>query len=146
MTTARAAAAVVTCLGLVAAGCGGGADGPTLHPVSGRVEIPGGDATALAGCNIDAALDTDPTIHASGEVGPDGRFTLETLHGGKIRKGAQEGRYRVVIIFPDDDREAKRRAAKAVDPKVRKFDTSGLTIEVPAAGEVVLRVPAREKK
>jgi hypothetical protein len=142
MTTARAAAAALAWAGLAAAaGCGGGPDGPKLHPVSGKVEVVGGDTAALAGCTIDAALDSDPTVHASGEIKADGSFTLETLHAGVIRRGAREGRYKARINFPDDDPAARKKAAKAVDPKVKKFDTSGLSFEVPTTGDVVLKVP-----
>jgi hypothetical protein len=119
MSSVRAAAAALAFAGVAAAvgaGCGGGSGGPAMHPVSGRVEHPGGDVSALAGCIIDARHETEQGVHASGEIQSDGRFTLETLHAGVIRKGAMEGRYKVRIVPPDDDKDARKKVNKVLAP------------------------------
>jgi hypothetical protein len=122
-------------------GCGPG--GPRTYPVRGKVELVSGNATALAGSTIEAALESDTTVRASGTIQEDGRFTLETLHAGVILKGAQEGKYQARIILADDDPATRRRAAKALARRFLQFNTSGLSFEAPASGEVVLRVSPR---
>ena len=129
----------VVCVAL--AGCGQG--GPKTYPVQGRVEVPNGDVAALAGSTVEAALDGDPTVRAAGTIEPDGTFALETLHAGEIKKGAVPGTYKVRVILTDDDPAARKRAAKAVHPKALKFETSGLTLQVPPPSEVRLELVAR---
>src|SRR5215203_2325096 len=133
------AALLAACVAL--AGCGPG--GPKTYPVQGRISVPSGDVAALAGSTVEAALDSDPTVRAAGTIEPDGTFTLETLQAGEVRKGAVAGTYKVRVILTDDDPAARKRAAKAVHPKALKFETSGLTLQVPAADEVRLELPAR---
>lgn len=119
------------------AGCG--ANGPRTHPVEGSIRLAGGNVADLGGSYLEAALEGDDTVRASGQIQEDGRFILETLHGGKVRKGTQEGTYKVRIVLNDDDPKARRRAAQAIAPRYLKFDTSGLTIQVPSE-EVNLEV------
>jgi hypothetical protein len=136
-----AVAAAAVAFGAVA-GCG--SDGPKTYTVRGRVEVAGGGAKHLVGANVEAALDSDPTVRASGVIEPDGTFSLETLHEGKILKGAQAGNYKARIILSDDgDRESKRQQRTAVHPKFFKFETSGLAFQVPTNGDLVLQVSPR---
>lgn len=135
-----AAALLAAAVGLFA-GCG--PDGPKLHPVTIKVVVDGGNVADLAGSTIDAMVEADPTVRASGTIEADGTVVLETLHSGKIRKGAQEGTYRARIILADDDPETRRKAAKAVAPKYRDFKTSDLSFQVPPPGEVTLKVTPR---
>src|SRR5262245_52307772 len=120
------AAAVLLLVALASAGCGPG--GPKTHPVTGKVELAGGDLSHLAGSHVEAALTGDPTVRASGEIQPDGTFTLETLHRGTVLKGAVEGSYQARIVPSDDD----RRARTAVALRFQQFASSGLSFEVPA--------------
>ncbi len=138
----RATIRIALLLGTIAlAGCG--PSGPATHPVSGRVSIPSGDVAALAGSTVEAALDSDPTVRAAGTIEQDGTFKLETLQSGVIRKGAVAGTYKVRVILTDDDPAARKKAAKAVHPKALKFETSGLTFQVPAPDEVRLELAGR---
>lgn len=137
----RMAAVVVVVLGLT--GCG--QSGPRTHPVSGTVVLPGGDVSHLAGSTVELVSEADPAVRASGEVRPDGRFTLETLHEGVIKKGALEGAYRARLVLPDDDPQVKKQAARAIDPRFTQFQTAGLSVTVPAAGDVTLTVAPRAK-
>lgn len=133
---------VVTAISMLSlTGCGN--SGPKMHAVKGKVEIEAGEVKNLAGTNIEASLDADPTVRASGVVGADGSFTLETLHEGVIKKGAREGTYQVRFILPDDDKEARRAAARSLDKRFLKFETSGLTLQVPSTGDVTLKVVPR---
>jgi len=111
-------------------GCGGSA-GLKTHAVNGQVQIAGGDVKDLAGHSLEAALDTDLTVRASGQIQEDGSFSLETLQAGVLHSGAVEGAYRVRIVLSDDDPEARRRAAQALHPRFLQFDSSGLSIQVP---------------
>jgi hypothetical protein len=123
------------------AGCGKG--GPKTHAVTGRVEVEGGEAGALAGSHVEAFQVADPNVRASGVIGEDGRFTLETLHAGTILKGAREGSYQARILLNDDAPQARRLATGAVGERYLRFDSAGLTFEVPSDEEIVLRVTPR---
>src|SRR5438128_1354464 len=106
-------------------GCG--PTGPKTYPVRGNVQTTAGDASQLAGNSIEAVLENDLSVRASGVIQTDGSFALQTLHAGVILKGAQEGDYQVRIILDDEgDREARRLRREAVHPRFLKFKTSGL--------------------
>ncbi len=134
------AAAACVAVVVAAAGCD---SGPVTHPVNGRLELPGGDVAKLAGSTIEVSKEGEPGQRSGGTIQADGRFTLETLYAGKIRDGALEGRYKARIIPADDDTAARKRAAGAVAGKYLKFETSGLSVSVPADGEVVLTLAPR---
>ncbi len=122
-------------------GCGRG--GPKTHRVNGLVEHTSGDVELLVGSTIEVALVGDPSVRASGEIGENGYFKLQSLHNGATITGAREGTYQARIILSDDDRAKLRQAAKAVAPRFRDFKTSGLIVTVPASNEVTLTVSDR---
>jgi predicted small lipoprotein YifL len=128
-------------LALALAGCG--ASGPKTHPVAGRIDLPGGDVTALAGSTVEVALASDPSVRGFGEIRPDGTFTLQSLRGGELKPGVPEGKYAARVIPNDEDAAARKKAAKAVAPRFLKFETSGLAVQVPPAGEVALPLAAK---
>jgi len=107
------------------------------------LELPQGDVSALAGHNIEVALESDPLVRAAGQIQENGVFTLETLAGGEIRKGAIEGNYKARLVVVDDDAESKRRALAAIDPRYLQFEVSGLSFHVPAKDVVKLQVSPR---
>ena len=117
-------AVAVVAAGLMTLGCG--QTGPETHPVSGRVVLTGGDAGQLAGHHIEAVMDSDPTVRASGVIGPDGTFALETLHAGEVRKGAIAGRYQARVVPAEENEEGKKLQKPPVAPRHLKFETSGL--------------------
>jgi hypothetical protein len=131
-------AAAVFLVGL--AGCD--TSGPTTYAIRGRVEADGG-AGVLVGHTVEAALTRDPTVRASGAIGPDGRFVLQTLHAGRLLTGAREGEYRVRVVLSDDDPARRQQAARAVHRKYLQFETSGLIFAAPVAGEVRLHLSQR---
>ena len=125
------------------AGCEGG--GPKTHPVRGRVELAGGDVKALAGETVEVEAEGSPGVRASGPIGEDGTFELGGVYEGQSRMGAAEGKYRARIILdgvdpPTGKTPLRSRKPLPVNVRYLKFDTSGLTVDVPAAGEVVLKV------
>ena len=139
MKTIRATLAAVGLL--VLAGCG--ESGPKTYPVSGKVALAGGDVQKLVGHSVEAALDGDTNVRATGIIGPDGTFTLETLLDGKITKGAREGTYRVRIFPADEDDSGKKLRKPPIAARHFKFETSGLSFQVPTKGEVALEVSPR---
>lgn len=118
-----------------------GCSSDNLRPVRGTVT--GADPAVLAGSAVELAHESDPSIRAAGTIEPDGRFNVETLRDGKVRPGAPEGTYKARIVLADDDPAAKKKAAKAVAARYQTFEQSGLTVRVPADGDVTLAVAGR---
>jgi hypothetical protein len=119
------------------AGCGG-SPGPKTFAVTGQVQLADAGSEVLAGHFVEAALESDPSVRAYGEIGEDGKFALESLHSGSLRPGAVEGRYRVRVALADDDVEARKQAAQALHPRYLDFEKSGLSIQVPGDDPVSL--------
>jgi hypothetical protein len=87
-------------LALLTASCGDG--GPKLYPVSGKVEF-NGQPTEGAIVVLHSADPKAPM--PSGNVGPDGSFTLHTHPHGE---GAPAGDYSVVVTwYPPNSREVE---------------------------------------
>src|SRR5207253_3342694 len=86
-----ARARVVVAIGLLVHALGCGAAGPKSHPVRGKVELAGAEVEKLAGSHVEAALQSDMTVRASGEIQKDGSFTLESLQASKRVDGALAG-------------------------------------------------------
>jgi hypothetical protein len=133
------AAAVLAALG--AGGCG--QNGPKTHPVRGKVTLAGGDAAQLAGHHVEAMLEGDPAVRASGVIAADGSFALETLHAGEVLKGAREGKYLVRIVPAEEDESGKKLKKPPVAARHLKFETSGLSLNVPASEDVTLPLASR---
>lgn len=132
--------AFLLCL-LLISGC---ADlGPKLYPVSGKIQLPGGEVNFLEGSALEIASDSDNNIRAAGTIKADGSFVLETLQMGRMQKGAREGSFSARIVISDDDKAKQRAANKAVAKKYLKFDTSGWKIKVPVSSEVLLDLESK---
>jgi hypothetical protein len=111
--------------------------------VSGRVILPGGDVSQLAGHFVEATLEGNPNVRASGVIATDGSFTLETLHGAAVLKGAQEGKYKLRILRNEEDDDGKKLRKPPVAPRYLKFETAGLSLNVPTATELTLTISSR---
>jgi hypothetical protein len=121
------------------AGCGAG--GPATHPVNGKVVVEGGDVAALVGSNVEFELESDRQVRAYGEILPGGAFELKMLHEGKQLDGAVPGKYRARIVLGGEDEQQARWAREPpVHPRFQEFSKSGLSLTVPASGEVTLKV------
>lgn len=127
----------------IALGTGCGQSKPKTHPVAGKVVLAGADVAKLAGHHVEAALEGNPSVRAAGVIGPDGSFVLETVKAGAIQKGALEGKYQVRILPAEEDDDGHRLHKPPVAPRHLKFETSGLSIQVPAKSEVILAVATR---
>ena len=104
--------------------------------------VAGGDVKLLTNSFVECMLESDPLVRASGKITPDGKFTLETLHEGQVLKGAREGAYKARIVMADEDDEGvpKNRGKNPIHRRFFDFQTSGLSITVPASGTVTLSV------
>lgn len=124
----------------VAAGCGGG----RAYPVEGKVVFADGQPAAeLAGGSV-VFESAEANVSATGEIGPDGSFRLTTY---KDHDGAPAGKYKVVVTAGDpeevgaDDRPARRKAKRTLDPRFQSLDTTPLEVTVePRANRVTLKV------
>jgi hypothetical protein len=118
-------------------GCGG----TKTYPVKGKVVFDRGDVNLLAGSTIDCRHEENPLIEAHGTINEDGTFELETYNKGKILRGACAGTYRAWIVLTTEggSEDAIFRKVK-VDPRFLDPRTSGLTLNVPASGEVTFTV------
>ncbi len=121
---------------MLAVGCG--TSGPELFTVQGKVELSGGDLNQFAGSTIEIARVGDDLIRGFGQVEPDGTFRLQSLIGGELREGVLEGQYRARIIPNDEDGTARQAATKQFDKQFLNYQSSGLELSVPAAGELQL--------
>lgn len=126
---------IALALAIGVCGCGGTSG---YSPVSGQVVVKGTAAAALAGHAIEASLTSDPTVRATGVIGEDGRFALETYRDGKYHRGAPPGQYsvRIVVVREGDGRDRPPPLAK----RYQDFNTSGLALQVPTSGDVTLEV------
>ncbi|MBA4192289.1 MAG: hypothetical protein C0467_30330 [Planctomycetaceae bacterium] len=122
-------------------GCG--PDQPKTHPVTGKVTLAGGNVKQLAGHYVEAVLDTDPLVRSSGIIGPDGGFTLETLHAGEILKGAREGKYQVRIVRAEEDDNGQKLRKPPIANQYFQFQGSGLSLTVPATNDLTLELRSR---
>jgi hypothetical protein len=141
MPTTRRVTALLAAAALVSA-CGG--SGPTMYPVRGKVVLADGDVTVLADNHVEAALESNTSVRASGRIRPDGTFDLQTLREGTVRNGAEPGTYLVRISLEEEGtRDEQKRRQSAVHPRFLDPKKSGLTIQVPIKGEVILTVSAK---
>lgn len=124
---------------LLAAGCAAG--GPQTHAVDGRLTWQAGDSSALAGNHIEAVQVQDPDVRASGFIGADGRFALETLEKGKLLKGALQGNYQVRLVLVDEGDGAPRKLK--IPKRYLDTKTSGWSLQVPAREAVNLVIASK---
>ena len=83
----------------LSAGCpSGGKKLPAVYPVEGKVVYKGG--RPLTGGSVSFQSQTDSSFATSGEIQPDGSFTLSTFANKERVKGAPPGEYRVTVIPP----------------------------------------------
>jgi hypothetical protein len=77
-------------------GCSSGKKLPATYPVEGKVTYKKGEP--LTGGSISFQSQTDSTFATSGEIQPDGSFTLWTFADKDRLKGAPPGKYNVTVV------------------------------------------------
>jgi hypothetical protein len=101
---------------LLGGGTGCSSGGPATYPVEGKVVAPGGQP--WAGGRVTFQSTSDPGMLATGEIRPDGRFTLTTYYvvAGRARTkpGAVAGEHAVTVEGPES--AADRRGAGKPPP------------------------------
>ncbi|MCI0684156.1 MAG: hypothetical protein L0Y71_18765 [Gemmataceae bacterium] len=132
----------VAALALLAAGCGQG--GPRTYPVAGKVVFKGkpGNMRHLIGAKVRLQSTSDPSIVAVGAIEDDGSFSLGTTMDKKSLSGVPAGAYKARL----EPRRSDDPDAPPVVPFAAKYldyDKSGLTVTVPADGEIVIEVERR---
>lgn len=80
---------------MLAAACGCGSDLPATYPVKGKVVFKGGKVVADGRIEFHSVADAE--LVATGDIEPDGSFSLVTFKRGKQRAGAVEGQHKVVV-------------------------------------------------
>ena len=78
------------------AGCPSAKKMPAMYPVEGKVAYKGGQP--MTGGSISFQSQTDSTLATSGEIQPDGSFTLWTFADKERVKGAPPGKYNVTVV------------------------------------------------
>jgi len=110
--------------------------GPPTVPVHGKVVFTkGGDVAKLhdtQGVIEFESLD-QPGIKAYGTIEQDGSFILGTKFEGGSKAGAVAGKHRVRLNLDET-------AQSLVAPQFLHFERSKLTVTVPSAEEIVIRV------
>jgi hypothetical protein len=120
------------------AGCG-----PSMVPVRGKVAF--ADGTPLTEGMVVCESKDVHAVAVRGQIQADGSFELSTHMPGD---GVMPGKYRV-LVAPKYDANAVDRPARQppFDPRFADFATSGLELEVTAAGPNELPITlARPKK
>jgi hypothetical protein len=130
--TRRSALITVIALSVVA-GCGGGSPRPVA--VRGQVTYQG---KPLAKGTV-TFIPTEPGPPATGQIQPDGQFTLSTYRPGD---GALPGRYAVMVIAVGDTAgrlpdEANPPPPLLVPRKYASHRTSGITADVGETAEFI---------
>lgn len=103
-----------------------------LQSLEGKVLYQGGEFV-FAGDTLELRSSADASLHAFGELKPDGTFKVDTLENGKVVTGAKPGKYDARIVISDDDYEHKKLAAKSINKKFLSFESSGLSVTVPSS-------------
>lgn len=122
-------ASFVLAVSLAVAGCG--KSGPEFAKVSGSVKISGKPLTA----GSVSFISSDPKRNnANGNIGPDGKYTLQTTNPGD---GAEVGEYTVIVSGIDPNGlntaapgEPVKKMANPVPAKYDKPETSDLKFKV----------------
>jgi len=118
-------AAFLLTVSLAIAGCG--KSGPEMAKVTGIVKLKG---KALTAGSV-SFVSTDPKRNnANGNIGPDGRYTLQTTNPGD---GAEVGEYTVIVSGIDPNAlntaapgEPLKKMVNPVPEKYEKPETSGI--------------------
>lgn len=122
---------------LLAGGCGGGAAiGPETVTLQGKIEFTkGGSVARLADHSVAVEFQSvdQPEVKAFGEILEDGTFTMTTQLEESGKPGVVPGAHRVRLNADDS-------GARFVHPQFLTFEKSGIRVNAPSNGDVILKV------
>ncbi|MCM2370327.1 hypothetical protein [Aporhodopirellula aestuarii] len=130
---------ILVLLVLAVAGCSD--PGRDTYPVSGLVKF--ADGTVLRDGSVEfEIIGRQPAVTATGQIRPDGTFTLGTF---AADDGALAGKHRVAVIHRYTIGTGAERPGmipeSELHPRYRSFDTSGITLEVePTENQIIIDV------
>ncbi|MGE3804781.1 MAG: hypothetical protein AB7K24_08930 [Gemmataceae bacterium] len=104
---------------ILVAGCGG----PASYPVKGVVQFK--DGTPLPGGSIELQAIAAPGTPIYGDIDEQGRFALSA---------PATGEFRVIVLPREEGSSGFQPAPEIIDPRFRKYETSGLTLTVKEDG------------
>ena len=136
VATAVAAWFAFVLLGITVVGCKRAAEAPPTFPVRGRIEfVRGGTVESLWDRQGAVQFQSveQPDVYAFGQINEDGTFTLATLKGTDGWEGAIAGKHLGRLNLDEE-------VQKLVAPKFLDYKKSGIEINVPTEGEVVIKV------
>lgn len=128
---------------LLVAGVSCGTPGPKTHAVKGKVvSAKAEDLKQLVGQTVELQSSKEPNTRGFGQIKADGSFTISTYRLGAALPGAIEGKHkaRLMVNLEDEDSDQPRKKKWTIDAKYGQFESSGWTLEVPVAGEVIFKV------
>jgi hypothetical protein len=119
----------VLLIGALVATVGCGPRLPKVYAAKGKVVTKGkGDATDLAGYQVQLQSVTEPEELPGGPVEEDATFTLYTRVGGKVIPGVKEGTYRACLVPPVLEGGAKPKVS--IPSRYTKFETANLQLTI----------------
>lgn len=121
---------LMTCSIVLLAGC----SPQGLQSLEGQLVFQDGGSFEFSGDTIELRSQADSKKLAFGEIKPDGKFKIDSLVNGSVVQGTAPGVYSARIVISDDDYEHKKLAAKSINKKYLRFETSGLNVTVPSTG------------
>lgn len=118
------------------------------YPVQGYVVHTDGDVHQLIHSHVELMKDNDPSVHAHGEIGLDGRFTIHFVYEGELMTGAPEGRYLVRLILAEENPEgcedtSNKLKRVPIHNRFLEFNSSGLSVVVPDSQDLFIAVSQR---
>jgi hypothetical protein len=114
---------------VVGGGCGGPDTGvPKTYPAKGKVVFP--DGQPLTGGMVEFRSAADASLTTTGEIRPDGTFSLSTLVGTKKVPGAVAGEHRVTVLPPQGPDQAAQPVTLPKPYTVRPGDDNDFTITI----------------
>lgn len=122
--------------GLLMLACfhGCGPRDPKTYPVSGKVVFKGGDIQKLQGWMVQFQAVAEHDTRANAEIGDGGAFKAVSLVNNHGKEGVVEGEQRVCVV------NVLQPESKVLNRKFNRFDTSGIIVNVPLEGDLVIEV------
>ncbi len=114
-----------------------GCNSSEFKPLRGKVLLPSEIDFQFADDVIELRSKSNPQQLAFGEIQADGSFEVQSLKQGEIVNGARPGSYEARFVIADDDYSHKKLASRLISKRYLRFESSGLTVDIPNDGVVL---------